>query len=218
MYLLDEWISYCEKKKRETQKGRGSMPIEIRPWRRSPLRSVPTFTGHFFPHWFLGSHRSAHFNTHSKCPVRSRGQVCAGLCVGHWWFGDAIRQGLCLSWSSTGKASQRRGQLREAVQGECESGKQQGGVRQQREQVGEGPEAEGTGGWRAGSRGKSAGEGPEGEWDGLGTRVWWARHRLWVTLSQAKKKSTSHQNRYEKKAGKGCRKRPMCPFCLSCRE
>ena len=131
-------------RKRETQKGRGSVRIEIHPWRHSPLRSVPTFTGHFFPHWFLWSHSSAQFNTHSKCPVRSRGQVCAGLYVGHWWCSDPIRQGLCLSWSSTGKSSQRRGQLREGVQGECGLGKQQGGVRKQREQAGEGLEAEGT--------------------------------------------------------------------------
>lgn len=47
------------------------------------------------------------------------------------------------------------------MQGECESGKAEFGSRGNRRVKGR--KQRGTGGGRAGSRGKSAGEGPEGE-------------------------------------------------------
>ena len=88
---------------------------------------MKTFTTQVSPH-FLGSFLPSlvsmvtQFSTtqHSfQVPSEEPGPgVCQALVVG-----DPIRQGLCLSRSSaTGKASQRRGQLREGVQGECESG------------------------------------------------------------------------------------------------
>ena len=128
---------------------------------------MKTFTTQVSPHFhgpFLPSLVSlvTQFSTiqHSfQVPSEEPGPgVCQALCwaaVVRWPYQTGPLPKLIFNR----KSSQRRGQLREGVQGECGSGKLQGGVRKQRQQAGEGPEAEGT----AQVERQQADEGPEAE-------------------------------------------------------
>ena len=178
---------------------------------------MKTFTTQVSPHFhgpFLPSLVSlvTQFSTiqHSfQVPSEEPGPgVCQALCwaaVVRWPYQTGPLPKLIFNR----KSSQRRGQLREGVQGECGSGKRQGGVRKQREQAGEGPEAEGT----AQVEREQADEGPEAE----GTAQVKGRS-LTGAPSPLGDPFSSEEEKDQPSKQKGCRKGPVCPFCLSSRE